>query len=442
MLEQHLNPLTRKPFQLNLPRGMKDFESTEQSKIEYVRERFLQTCQSFGFQFMNPSPLELVSVIEAKSGPTIRDEIYFFTDKGDREIALRFDFTIGLTRYVVSQKSLKLPAKIAAFGGVWRYDEPQRGRYRYFHQWDLEIYGKPSLESDAEIIEFTSKFFSKLHLKNITIDISNRKLVEQVVTKTFESTDQKVIFDIFRAIDKIQKKKKDEILDEYQQKGYSKEKLEKILEFSKIKGDPEHVEKEYDVSGLSGWSEIRDLFASLKNRGVDNIRINFGIVRGLDYYSGIVFEAFDNSSDVGALVGGGRYDNLPKAFGRDDLGATGVAGGVERIILSLEGQGLEIKNPIPEISVLFVNEEMQIPAINIASKLRDLGMLVEIDLVGRQFRKQMENASNSKFAVIVAPKEFSSNQIVLKNMIDGTETVIPTEKLFSEYKMLFNLKML
>ncbi|HET8720305.1 MAG TPA: ATP phosphoribosyltransferase regulatory subunit, partial [Candidatus Nitrosotenuis sp.] len=265
---------------------------------------------------------------------------------------------------------------------------------------------------------------------------------EQVVTKTFESTDQKVVLDIFRAIDKIQKKKKDEILEEYQKKGYSKEKLEKILEFSKIKGDPEHVEKEYDVSGLSGWSEIKELFASLKNRGVDNIRINFGIVRGLDYYSGIVFEAFDSSSDVGALVGGGRYDNLPKAFGRDDLGATGVAGGVERIILSLEGQGLEIKNPIPEISVLFVNEEMQTPAINIASKLRDLDMRVEVDLVGRQFRKQMENASNSKFAVIVAPKEFSSNQVVLKNMIDGTETVITTEKLFSEYKTLFNLKML
>ncbi|MBI5698362.1 MAG: ATP phosphoribosyltransferase regulatory subunit, partial [Thaumarchaeota archaeon] len=122
---------------MNLPRGMKDFESAEQSKIEFVREKFLETCKSFGFHFMAPSPLELVSVIEAKSGPAIRDEIYFFKDKGDREIALRFDFTVGLTRYDVEQKSLKMPAKISAFGGVWRYDEPQKGRYRYFHQWDL-----------------------------------------------------------------------------------------------------------------------------------------------------------------------------------------------------------------------------------------------------------------------------------------------------------------
>jgi histidyl-tRNA synthetase len=438
-IEQHLNPLTRKLHQLNLPRGMKDFESNEQLKIEHIRQKFLETCKTFGFNFMDPSPIELVSVIEAKSGPTIRDEIYFFKDKGEREVALRFDFTIGLTRYVVSQKSLKLPAKIAAFGGVWRYDEPQKGRYRYFHQWDLEIYGKPSLESDAEIIEFTSKFFSKLNLKNIIIDISHRKLVEAVVAKVFESNDPQLIGDIFRAIDKIQKKKKDEILQEYQQKGYSKEKLEKILEFSKIKGQPQEVEKAFEVSGMDAWVELRELFSTLKNRGVENIRVNFGIVRGLDYYSGVVFEAFDSSSDVGALVGGGRYDSLPKAFGRDDLGATGVAGGVERIILSLESHGLQNMDSNPQISVLFVNEEMLKPAINIASKLRNMGVHTEIDLIGRPFKKQMENASNSKFVVIVAPKEYSTNQVVVKNMSDGKETLALVDSLFSDVKSLFNL---
>jgi histidyl-tRNA synthetase len=418
---------------------MKDFESSEQSKIEYVRQKFLETCKIFGFNFMTPSPIELVSVIEAKSGPTIRDEIYFFKDKGDREVALRFDFTVGLTRYIVSQKSLKLPAKIAAFGGVWRYDEPQKGRYRYFHQWDLEIYGKPSLESDAEIIEFTSKFFSKLNLKNIIIDISHRKLVETVVAKVFQSNDSHLIGDIFRAIDKTQKKEKNEILQEYQQKGYSKEKLEKILEFSKIKGQPQEVEGAYNMSGIEAWVELKDIFLSLKNRGVDNIRVNFGIVRGLDYYSGVVYEAFDTSSDVGALVGGGRYDSLPKAFGRDDLGATGVAGGVERIILSLESQGLQRMDSNPQISVLFINEEMLKPAINITSKLRQLGLATDIDLIGRSFKKQMENASNSKFVVIVAPKEYSMNQVVIKDMNSGKETLVSIDLLFSDARSLLNL---
>lgn len=413
---------------------MKDFESAEQSKIEFVRQKFLETSKSFGFHFMSPSPLEMVSVIEAKSGPAIRDEIYFFKDKGDREIALRFDFTVGLTRFVVEQKSLKMPAKISAFGGVWRYDEPQKGRYRYFHQWDLEVYGKPSLESDAEIIEFTSKFFSKLNLQNITIDISHRKLVEAVVEKIFESTDPKTIGDIFRAIDKIQKKKKDEIISEYTQKGYAKEKLEQILEFSKVKGSPESVESTFDVSKIAAWTELKELFVSLKNRGVTNIRINFGIVRGLDYYSGVVFEAFDTSSEVGALVGGGRYDSLPKAFGRDDIGATGVAGGVERIILSLEAQGLQTTQTTNQISVLFVNDEMAKPAMSIASKLRDQGLEIEIDLVGRSFKKQMENASNSKFAIIIAPKEFSAGQVIIKNMSDGKEATSQIESLLSNPK--------
>lgn len=413
---------------------MKDFESAEQSKIEFVRQKFLETSKSFGFHFMSPSPLELVSIIEAKSGPAIRDEIYFFKDKGDREIALRFDFTVGLTRYVVEQKSLKMPAKISAFGGVWRYDEPQKGRYRYFHQWDLEVYGKPSLESDAEIIEFTSKFFSKLNLQNITIDISHRKLVEAVVEKIFESTDPKTIGDIFRAIDKIQKKKKDEIISEYTQKGYAKEKLEQILEFSKVKGSPESVESTFDVSKIAAWTELKELFLSLKNRGVTNIRINFGIVRGLDYYSGVVFEAFDASSEVGALVGGGRYDSLPKAFGRDDIGATGVAGGVERIILSLEAQGLQTTQTTNQVSVLFVNDEMAKPAMNVASKLRDKGLEIEIDLIGRSFKKQMENASNSKFVIIIAPKEFSAGQVIIKNMSDGKEVAAQTESLLSNPK--------
>jgi histidyl-tRNA synthetase len=181
------------------------------------------------------------------------------------------------------------------------------------------------------------------------------------------------------------------------------------------------------------------LFSSLKNRGVANICINFGIVRGLDYYSGVVFEAFDSSTSFGALVGGGRYDSLPKTFGREDIGATGVAGGVERIILSLEAQGLQtIESTVP-ISVLFVNEEMARPAMSIASKLREQGLTVEIDLLGRAFKKQMENASNSKFTVIVAPKEYSENKIIVKNMSDGKETITQIESLFSNTKSLFTL---
>ena len=417
---------------------MKDFEDEELSKIEYVRQKFLQTSKSFNFRFMDPSPIELLSVLETKSGPAIRDEIYFFKDKGEREVALRFDFTVGISRYAVSQKSMKLPAKISSFGGVWRYDEPQKGRYRYFHQWDIEIYGKPTLESESEIIEFTSRLFDSLNLQNIIIDINHRNLVESYINKIFESNDPQLVADILRAVDKIQKKSREDILKEFEEKGYSAEKLEKILDFSSIKGTIEEIENSFDVKQLEDWDYLKQLFSSLHNRDVSNIRINFGIVRGLDYYSGTVFEVFDTTSDLGALAGGGRYDSLTKAFGREDIGATGVAGGVERIILTMDEQKIFSSESKEKISVLYVNEEMMQPAMNLASKLRRKSILVDIDLLTRPLKKQMDSASDSKFAIIVAPKEFSQNLLVVRNMTDGNEKQVSIENLLSNPESILN----
>jgi len=419
---------------MDLPRGMKDFENMEIQKIEYIREKFLSTSEIFGFKLMEPSPIELMSVIEAKSGPTIRDNVYFFNDKGDREVSLRFDFTVGLTRYAAGQKSMKLPAKISTFGGVWRYDEPQKGRYRFFHQWDIEIFGKQNTETDAEIIEFTSKFFSNLGLDNIILSISHRKIVQSYISTVFESDKPEVISDILRAIDKIQKKSKQEIISEYEKKGYAKDKLEKIIEFSKIRGSPEQISEILDVTQFENWSELIILFESLRNRNVSNIQIDFGIVRGLDYYSGVVFEAFDKTFDIGALVGGGRYDNLPSVFGRDDLGATGVAGGVERILLALDNQNSKFKIQDDRISVLYVNEEMKSNAIKITSLLRENSIPTDIDLSGRALKKQMEQSTDSKFVIIVGPDEFSKNMVVVRNMSNRNENQILVSELLDYIK--------
>ena len=424
---------------MELPRGMKDFDKNEMIKIEFVRQKFLETASVFGFNLMEPSPIELLSVLEAKSGPSIKDEIYQFQDKGDREVALRFDFTVGLTRYATSQKTLKLPAKLSSFGGVWRYDEPQKGRYRFFHQWNIEIFGNLNLDYDAEIIEFTSRFFDNLTMGNIIIDINHRELVQSYINQLFESNEDSLLNDIFRAVDKIQKKSKNEILQEYTKKGYSSEKLEKILEFSKIKGTPSEIQKNFDVSDLDGWDELVTLHDSLKHRGIDNIRINFGIVRGLDYYSGIVFEAYDTTSDLGALVGGGRYDSLPNTFGRNDFGATGVAGGVERIILCLDAQNISYIPSHDTVSVLYSNEELKLEAVRTTSKLRNLGIPTNIDLNGKSLKKQMEISSSSKFSIIFAPQEFSEKQVVLRNMVDRTEKRVSLEELITNPKDILNL---
>ncbi|MHA7647959.1 histidine--tRNA ligase [Nitrosopumilus sp. S4] len=426
---------------MELPRGMKDFEEQENANIEHIRYHFKKLSNLYGFSFMDPSPIELLSVLETKSGPAIKDEIYYFKDKGDREVALRFDFTVGLTRYISSQKSMKLPAKISSFGGVFRYDEPQKGRYRYFHQWDVEVYGKANLESEAEIIELTSRLFDSLLLKDITIDINHRNLVESYINQLFDSNDSQLVGDILRAVDKIAKKSKQEIIDEFKDR-YDTEKLEKILEFSQIKGPIAEVEKQFDTSILASWDELKKLFESLENRGVSNVRINFGIVRGLDYYSGMVFEVFDKNSTLGALAGGGRYDSLTKAFGREDLGATGVAGGVERIILTMQEQKILAESKPNRVAVLYINDEMQKVAMSIASLLRLNNIPTDIDLVGRNLKKQMEIANNARISIIVGPQELEEGNVVMRDMQNGTEGTISLEKLTEDPNSVLNLEKL
>lgn len=426
---------------MELPRGMKDFEQKENADIEHVRHHFKKLSNLYGFSFMDPSPIELLSVLETKSGPAIKDEIYYFKDKGEREVALRFDFTIGLTRYIAAQKSMRLPAKVSSFGGVFRYDEPQKGRYRYFHQWDIEVYGKPNLESESEIIELTSRLFDSLLLKDITIDINHRNLVESFINKIFDSTNSQLVGDILRTVDKIQKKSKQEIIDEFKDR-YEIEKLEKILEFSQIKGSISDVEKSFDVSQLDSWDYLKQLFESLENRGVSNVRINFGIVRGLDYYSGMVFEVFDKNSSLGALAGGGRYDSLTKAFGREDIGATGVAGGVERIILTMQEQKIIPELKQNRIAVLYINEEMQKVAMSITSLLRLNNIPADIDLAGRNLKKQMDIATNAKFSIIVGPQELEEGNVILHDMINGTEGTISLEKLTEDPNSTLNLEKL
>lgn len=418
---------------------MKDFEKQENANIEHVRSHFKQLSNLYGFSLMDPSPIELLSVLETKSGSAIKDEIYYFKDKGDREIALRFDFTVGLTRYATSQKSMKLPAKLSSFGGVFRYDEPQKGRYRYFHQWDIEVYGKPNLESEAEIIEITSRLFDSLLLKDITIDINHRKLVESFINKTFDSVDSQLVGDMLRAVDKIQKKSKQEIIDEFKDR-YDEKKLQQILEFSEIKGTIAEVEKLFDTTTLDSdsWNSLKALFDSLENRGVSNIRINFGIVRGLDYYSGMVFEVFDKNSSLGALAGGGRYDELTKAFGREDIGATGVAGGVERIILTMQEQNVIAESTQQRIAVVYINDEMQKVAMSIASLLRLNNIPTDIDLAGRNLKKQMESAREAKLVIIVGPQELEEGNVLLRDMADGKEGTISLEKLTEDPKSILN----
>jgi histidyl-tRNA synthetase len=397
---------------LDLPRGMRDLQDGELGNISFIREKFQETVEIFDFSQIEPSTLELQSTLEAKSGPSIIEETYSFTDKGGRNIALRFDLTIGLSRFVSMRRDLKLPAKLSSFGGVWRYDEPQLGRYRYFHQWDIEIFGSAEVDADAEVIEFVSFFLRKLGI-NFIIAINDRSILEEYLAKFLGVTDKIILSEMLRAIDKLSKKSSNQIINEYSQKLDSNN-LQNFIQFVSFDGSPEKL-LDYDkVKDFQSLATVLNLFDSLKSRMVKDAKVDLKIVRGLDYYSGIVFEAKEPTSQIGSLVGGGRYDKLTEVFGRKELHATGAAGGVERILDAIKDKVKLTKKPL--IYVAYGSKQEKKHALEIVSILRDLDYSVDYDINGRSISKQFHEASlKNAFAIIIINlDEFKKGFVTIK----------------------------
>jgi len=398
---------------LDLPRGMRDLQYEELRNISFIRDKFVETAEIFDFNQIEPSTLELLSTLEAKSGPSIIQETYSFTDKGGRDIALRFDLTIGLSRFVSMRRDLKLPAKLSSFGGVWRYDEPQLGRYRYFHQWDVEIFGSSDVDADAEVIDFVSSFLSKLNI-DFVILINHRSILEEYLSKYLGITDNSVISEMMRAIDKLSKKSSDQIINEYAGK-LDSIKLQEFIKFVSVTDRPDKILDNDKLMEFKSSGNLQELIDSLKSRRVKNMMVDFRIVRGLDYYSGMVFEAKELSSQVGSLVGGGRYDKLTEAFGRKDLFATGAAGGVERILSAIKDKSTKIlKKPL--IYVAYDSKKEKKHVLEVVSILRDLGYSTDYDINGRTISKQFHEASlkNALAIILVSLDEFKKGVVTIK----------------------------
>jgi histidyl-tRNA synthetase len=415
---------------LSLPRGMRDLEPEDYEILERVRQTFVEVAGLFGFRLMEPSPIELLHTLEAKSGFDIREEVYHFKDKGDRHVGLRFDLTVGLTRHVVSRRGISLPVKIGAFSSMWRYDEPQYGRYRWFYQWDAEIFGVKGVSAEAEIIDLSSTLFKKLGLNNISIEISDRRVIEEFISKKLGITEKSKIQSLLRAVDKLEKKTIDEILNEVDSQDIGIEVKRKLLDFGAIKGSSERVLDYLGKEKLEMVDDMIHLMDVLKVRDVPNVILNMGIVRGLDYYNGIVFEMFEKKNrQFGALAGGGRYDILPELFGRKNMGAIGVAGGVERAILAIR-TGKKNINMLDRVFVGYVGEELADVATEIASKFRKKGIKTSLEVSGRSLKKQIEYASkNAKILVIVGPRDYAEKKVTLRNLENGIESQVPINNL-------------
>lgn len=374
---------------------------------------------------MEPASLEHLSTLRAKSGEDVDKEIYSFKDKGGRDIGLRFDLTVGITRYVCSRRDLKLPAKIGSFGGMWRYDEPQYGRYRWSHQWDLEIFGPPSVDSDAEVIDASAAILSRLGLNKTSIMVGDRRVVEGFIKEKLGVSDETKRVELMRALDKVEKKTRRELEDEYSSKGFAKMDLTKVLEIGELRGSPDKVLSGASEMGLPFTEDLASLRDNLKSRGVLNIEYNMRIVRGIDYYTGIVFEGVDTGNPrLGSLFGGGRYDALPGAFGRPDLSATGAAGGVEREAMSMSA---ESEAPRVTAVVACASRDAAAYASSVLARLREGGVPSDLSPTGRSLGKQLEEASRVKvpWVLIVGKKELSSKTVTLRDMSEAKEEVLP-----------------
>lgn len=418
-------------MEFQLPRGMRDLEPEDLDYYEAIRQAFVETCRIYDFKLMEPSPIEMLSTLEAKSGEAIKNEIYYFKDKSERNVGLRFDLTVGIARYLCSKRDIRLPAKVGAFASMWRYDEPQYGRYRWFYQWDAEIFGPKSVDADAEVIDFTSFLLRKLGLKDAVIKIGDRRLAESFVRNSLGESSEKTI-EMLRLLDKSGKKSKEEILKEGEEKGIASENMISLMDFAAIRGTANKVSSALTDRKVSGGEDLLKIWDLLQKRGVSNIELNVGIVRGLDYYSGIVFEAYHSSdSKLGALAGGGRYDTLPAIYGRAELGATGVAGGIERTVLAMKRVGGAAVKPDRLVFVAFADPKLKTESYAVVKVLRSNNIAAEIDLADRSLRKQYETASSrgAKLVVLVAPNEFAKGEVLIKELATGKETTTRREKI-------------
>jgi histidyl-tRNA synthetase len=427
--------------QFTLPRGIRDIEPDEMAKRNWVYERIREMFRRYAFQEMEPATLEELRTLEAKSGPAIKDEIYWFNDKAGRSIGLRFDLTVGMARMVAGRSDLPEPIKLACIGGNWRYDEPQFGRYRYFTQWDAEIFGSDDPTADAEAIALSMDILSNVGLKEFEVRISNRKVIQGFV-ESLGLKSQEKIEAVFRTVDKSRKISAEAVKTELRSAGLESNVTDSLVEFISIQDKPASVlEKISEVQTRSeeaklGYRQLVLLADALQGLGkLDRCLFDMSVVRGIGYYDGIVFEAFDKGGEeVGAVLGGGRYDRLCGVYGKRSIPATGVAGGIERLLISLEKAGVLPKHKeVGTVFVAAVNDEVRQYALSIASKLRDARIPSDVDVKRKSLAKQLEyaNSLGIPYALIVGPQELKSGQFKLRDMKKRTEETLTLDEIIT-----------
>lgn len=404
------------------PKGMRDFLPEEMRIRNHVIGIIREVLELYGFEPLQTPALESGELLLAKGGEEIRKEIYIFEDKGGREVGLRFDLTVPMCRVVASDPHLTKPFKRYATGMIWRYENPQAGRFREFQQFDADIVGVDSIDADIECVELADFALRKLGFKDYTIKLNNRKVLEMIMQKLGISEKKE---DVMIAIDKLEKIGEKGVIDELAGRGVDPAKAEQILSIAGIRGGAGVLDElEKKIGECEGLEELKKLAQGVKHLG--NVEIDVGMVRGLDYYTGSIFE-IKSSEDIGTITAGGRYDKMIGQFGGQSTPAVGISFGVERIIEVLKRKGLiQIEQTSTKVLVIAVGSEFREAAKNAARELRQSGINTELDLMDRKLSKNLDYANKKgiPFVALMGEKEADAKKITLKEMKSGAQDLL------------------
>jgi histidyl-tRNA synthetase len=413
----------------NIPRGTRDFTPEDMQKRRYVEASMHTVFQSFGYQEIQTPMFETLELFTAKSGEGIMEELYSFTDKGNRDLALRPELTAPVMRFYVDKLQMQAkPLKLFYFGNCFRYDRPQKGRYREFRQAGCEIIGTDTPEAYAELIALAYNLLKNVGLKEITVNIGNLNILASMFAMLNLSKEKQK-----QLIPLIDKAQFDAVSDLLQDVGVNKEEAKRfldVLQTSEIKEIEIYVEKNEVAK-----QELVKLKAILKllsdSFKIKKYQIKMSIVRGLDYYKGIVFEM--DASSLGAekqLCGGGAYE-LISLFGGRETPTAGFAIGFDRTILALETEKYQFPSPTIDVYIIPVNGDMMPKALEIAQQLREHGTSTDIDLLRRGIGKSLKYAStvNAKKAIIIGSKELKESAVTVRDMKSGKQELVKIKDL-------------
>lgn len=438
-----------------IPKGTRDFSPEEMVKRNYIFDTIKSVFRKYGYQEIQTPTMENLDTLTGKYGDEGDKLIFKILNSGDflakvspeklqaansksitseiSEKALRYDLTVPFARYVVMhQNDISLPFKRFQVQPVWRADRPQKGRYREFYQCDADVVGSDSLLNEAEFVLIYQEALSNLGLKDFTIKINNRKILSSIAEIIGKP---ELIIDMTVAIDKLDKIGMDGVVKELLEKGFGESDIEKLKPIIELDGsNAEKIEKLKSVlikseTGLKGIAELETLFNYIEQLKTPNsklqLELDITLARGLNYYTGAIFEVKSNEVAMGSIGGGGRYDDLTGMFGLKDLTGVGISFGADRIYDVLEELGLfpTTTNETTRVLISNFDEAAENYALPILSQLRQNGIAAELYPQAAKLKKQLSYADSKRipYVILIGSEEMESGLLSLKNMQTGEQ---------------------